>query len=100
MSLRMLPTVYFQSGNAADVAKRLEIMVLDAIEEHQNKNSNDPFFINQGSMILLNRDIDHTCVLLHDWHYGAMVDDSLKIKNNKVKLVVNKKCKYDFLKII
>jgi hypothetical protein len=68
-------------------------MVLDAIQEHQNKVPNDPYFVNQGYLILLNRDIDHTCVLLHDWHYGAMIDDAMRIKNNKVRMIVNKKRK-------
>jgi len=58
----------------------------DVISEHHLKNQHEPFFVNQGHLVLINRDIDHTCLLMHPWHYGALIDDILKIRNNKVKL--------------
>lgn len=53
--------------------------------EHHNKKGAG-YFLTQGLMILINRDIDHTCLLMHPLHYGAQIDDIIRIKNNKVKL--------------
>ena len=58
----------------------------EVISEFHYKNPHEQFFTKQSTLVLANRDIDHTCVLLHPWHYGALIDDVLKIKNNKVEL--------------
>ena len=58
----------------------------EVISEFHYKNPHDQFFTKQSTLVLMNRDIDHTCVFLHPWHYGALLDDVLKIKNNKIEM--------------
>ncbi len=58
----------------------------EVISEFHYKNPHEQFFTKQSTLVLVNRDIDHTCIFLHPWHYGALIDDIIKIKNNKVSL--------------
>lgn len=37
------------------------------------------------ALILLERSIDESVVLLHPWHYGALMNDVYGINNNKIK---------------
>jgi hypothetical protein len=37
-------------------------------------------------LIILDRDLDNSVVMLHPWHYGALIHDVITIKNNSVKL--------------
>lgn len=50
-------------------------------------------------MILCNRNIDFATILLHPWHYGALIHDILGIRNNKVsmknEITENKEIHYD-----
>jgi len=86
MTLRTLPVMYYQTGISEEVAKRIEAIMTEVISEFHYKNPHEQFFTKQSSLVLANRDIDHTCILLHPWHYGALLDDVIKIKNNKIEL--------------
>ena len=38
------------------------------------------------ALIILDRDLDNSVVMLHPWHYGALIHDVIGIKNNSVKI--------------
>ena len=62
--------------------------------------TDEPVFTNQMTLILLPRNLDHGNLLMHPWHYGALIDDVLGIKINKVELnnaITNNKSKLNIM---
>ena len=41
-------------------------------------------------LVLLDRNIDFSSLLLHPWHYGALIHDLIEINNNKIQFQENK----------
>lgn len=58
-------------------------------KEFEDENNESTQFLNpnnQSLLILIQRQRDFCCPLLHPWHYGALIHDLLEIKNNKVEI--------------
>lgn len=49
---------------------------------NDNDNDNED---SKTAVIILERSIDESVVLLHPWHYGSLMHDVFGIRNNKVK---------------
>jgi len=95
-TLKTLPIVYYPKGLGEDVAKKLESLV---VNHFSDPISEEVSFTNQMTLILLPRNLDHSSAFMHPWHYGALIDDVLGIRINKVELnniiTNNKKQEYD-----
>ena len=57
-------------------------------KEYDDENNENNTFLNntQPLLIIIERDLDFSCPLLHPWHYGALIHDLLEIQNNKVEI--------------
>lgn len=54
--------------------------------EEENSDNNNFLNNNQPLLIIIERNRDFSCPLLHPWHYGALIHDLLEIQNNKVEI--------------